>query len=171
MHFQFRKVASVEGPVEFHEALDVHHVARDRKDITRMSPLQADLQVQYLGEGEVYVQGRLSAELDMTCSRCLKPLKKQIGIEFEERFKYSENADDAQNEEDDIRYMKEDDVDLVPFIEEALLLNLPFAAICKDDCKGLCPTCGTDLNEHECGCNREIIDPRLAALGDFFKQQ
>ncbi|GIP21372.1 MULTISPECIES: DUF177 domain-containing protein [Paenibacillus] len=170
MHFQFRKMASTDGPVELHEALDVRHVAKDRKDITRISPLQADLKAVYLGDNEVHVQGNLSTELDMTCSRCLKPLKKQIGIGFEERFKYSENAEDVQNEEDDIRYIAEDDVDLVPFIEEDLLLNLPFAAICKDDCKGLCPTCGTDLNERECGCDREVVDPRLAALKDFFKQ-
>ncbi|WP_433943439.1 YceD family protein [Paenibacillus sp. SN-8-1] len=171
MHFQFRKLASTEGPVEFHEALDVHHVTKGRKDITHVSPLQADLKVFSFGEGEADVKGRLSVDLDMTCSRCLKPLKKQVGIDFEERFKYSENTENVQDEEDDIRYVAEDDVNLVPFIEEALLLNLPFAAVCKDDCKGLCPTCGTDLNERDCGCDKEVIDPRLAALKDFFKQQ
>jgi uncharacterized protein len=76
----------------------------------------------------------------------------------------------AQEEDEDLQYVADDKVDLVPYVEETLLLHLPYAALCQESCKGLCPNCGTDLNEQECGCNTDVIDPRLAALGDFFKK-
>ncbi|MBP2001167.1 uncharacterized protein J2Z69_002210 [Paenibacillus shirakamiensis] len=170
MHFQFRKIAAAEGPVAIHKALDVTNVVRDRNDITHISPLTADLQLMFNSEGIVDVTGNLSVELDMTCSRCLKPLKKQIRTYFHESFKHLPKGEEVQDEENDIINVADDNVDLVPYVEQALLLNLPFAAVCKDDCKGLCSTCGADLNEQECGCDREVIDPRLAALKDFFKE-
>lgn len=169
----FRQVASSETPVKFQTALDVSHVIKGRKDITGIEPLQVDLAAKS-SDGEVIeVQGTLSTELDMTCSRCLKPLKHAVTAEFTERFKQSDDPEtdmQAQDEDDDLEYVTGEKIDLVPYIEETLLLNLPFAAVCKDTCKGLCPICGADRNERECGCNTDKIDPRLAALGDFFKK-
>lgn len=72
-------------------------------------------------------------------------------------------------EDDDIIYVDEDQFDLKLYAEEAFLLNLPFIPLCSDTCKGLCPTCGHELNEGDCGCDNEVIDPRLAGLKDFFK--
>lgn len=171
MNFIFRQVASSDVPMELHQALDVSSLVKGRKDITGIGSLQADLQVKPAEGGIVDVSGTLSVELDMSCSRCLKPLKRKVDIEFEESFKHSDNPEaNLQNEEEELRYVTEDRVDLTPYIEESFLLNLPFVTVCKDSCKGLCPNCGIDLNERECDCNKDRIDPRLAALSDFFKQ-
>lgn len=172
MNFKFRQMASHDGPKQLQKALDMSHVVKERKDIHGISPLECDLTAVYVEGNVVEVTGTLSAHLDMSCSRCLKPLKRKVDIEFEETFKRIDTPDEeGQNEEeDDIRFIAEDQVDLIPYIEEALLLNLPYTAVCKDDCKGLCPSCGTDLNERDCDCEKDRIDPRLAALGDFFKK-
>lgn len=173
MFIQLRQVASSEAPVEIHQAVDVSRVVKGRKDITGISPLQVDLQAEASGGGVVLVKGKLAAELNMTCSRCLKPLKRGVQAEFAESFKQSDDPEtdmQTQDEDEDLQYVAEDKVDLVPYVEETLLLNLPFAAVCGESCKGLCPNCGADLNERECGCNTDVIDPRLAALGDFFKK-
>lgn len=171
MNFNFRQVATSEGPVKLHQALDVSSLVEERKDIIGMGPLQADLQAKPAEGGIVDVSGTLSVELDMSCSRCLKPLKREVDIEFEESFKHSDTpVTKLQDEEEELRYVTEDSVDLTPYIEESFVLNLPFVAVCSDSCKGLCANCGVDLNERECDCNKDRIDPRLAALSDFFKK-
>lgn len=173
MFINLRQAISSEAPVEIHQALDVSRVVEGRKDIIAISPLQADLLGEAPGGGIVEVKGMLRTELDMTCSRCLKPLKRDIQAEFAESFKQGEPPEmetQVQEENEDLYYVPGEKVDLGPYVEETLLLNLPFAAVCQESCKGLCSHCGADLNERECGCNRDVIDPRLAALGDFFKK-
>ena len=61
-------------------------------------------------------------------------------------------------------------LDLRPFLEEALLVFMPFAPLCDKDCKGLCQSCGENLNERTCDCKHEKIDPRFEALKDLFKE-
>lgn len=171
MILHFRQLASSEKPLEIHQELDVSRVIKGRKDITGAGPLKADLQAVSVMGGIVNVTGKLTGELDMSCSRCLKPLTHKVDIKFEESFKQSDHPEaESQGEDEDIQVVAEDQVNLVPYIEESFLLNLPFAALCKEDCKGLCPNCGTDRNERDCGCNTERIDPRLASLSDFFKE-
>ncbi|GIP46714.1 hypothetical protein J53TS2_03050 [Paenibacillus sp. J53TS2] len=174
MFINLRQVTSSEAPVKIHQTLDVSRVVKGRRDILAMSPLQVDLQAEPAGGDVVDVKGRLTAELDMTCSRCLKPLKQVVQAEFAESFKQGEAPEtdmQTQEEDEDLQYVADDKVDLVPYVEETLLLHLPYAALCQESCKGLCPNCGTVLNEQECGCNTDVIDPRLAALGDFFKNK
>jgi uncharacterized protein len=171
MIINLRQVSSSEAPVELHQTLDVSQVVQGRNDIKGISPLQVDLWAEPAGGDVIRVAGLLSAELDMSCSRCLRPLKHKVEVKFEEAFKQSnDESSELDEEEEDIVLVSGDRLDLKPYLEEALLLELPFSAVCKDTCRGLCPSCGTDLNERQCGCNTERIDPRLAALGDLFKK-
>ncbi len=171
MILHFRQLASSDKPLEIHQVLDVSRVIKGRKDIIGAKPLIVELQAAPAGGNVVNVTGTLRGELDMSCSRCLKPLSHKVDIKFEESFKQSDHPEaESQDEDEETQIVAEDKVDLTPYIEEAFLLNLPFAALCKEDCKGLCPNCGTDRNERDCGCNTERIDPRLASLSDFFKE-
>ncbi|MBU5673128.1 YceD family protein [Paenibacillus brevis] len=171
MILQLRQLASSDRPVDLHQELDISHVIKGRKDIAGAGPLKADLRAVSSEGGVVRVTGNLAGQLDMFCSRCLKPVSHKVDIPFEESFKQSDHSDsEPEDGEEEVTYVAEDQLNLVPYIEEALLLNLPYAVICSDDCKGLCPICGTDRNERDCGCNTERIDPRLASLGDFFKK-
>lgn len=169
MHFQFRKAASGEGPLVFHESLDVSKMVKGRKDILSISPLAADLRVYSSVEGLVNAEGKLTADLNVSCSRCLTPVNRKIEIDFKERFVHGQEPKDEEDMEDDVNYVPDENVDLVPYLEESLMLNLPMAVVCSADCKGLCPVCGVNRNEQECSCDTSVIDPRLAALKDFFK--
>jgi Predicted metal-binding, possibly nucleic acid-binding protein len=130
-------------------------------------PLRVDLAARGVGEGMVVVEGGLAIEVTMPCSRCLKPVRVSVDVPFREHFKVSQ---EPQTEEEADRFIavKDNDVDLTPYVEEAVQLELPLVPLCAEDCKGLCPECGTDLNEGECGCDRTPVDPRLAALKDLF---
>jgi uncharacterized protein len=57
-----------------------------------------------------------------------------------------------------------DNVDLEPVVREAVMLELPIAPVCREDCKGLCPTCGVNRNDTSCNCDNEVKDPRWSAL-------
>lgn len=170
MKFHFRKIANADGPVHFHEKVDVTAAVKGRKDILDVSPLLADLDALPTDTDTVTVEGKLSGDADMLCARCLNVVKTHMDIPFAETFKWGkEPAEPGEDEEDDKIYVAEEAVDLKPFVEESYQLHLPLSVLCADDCKGLCPTCGHNLNEGSCNCDNTVIDPRLAGLKDFFK--
>lgn len=170
MQFQFRKMAALEGPLHIHDSVDVSRVVADRPDILSSSPLTVDLKAIYVDGDTVDVAGTVTGQLQMACSRCLKPINEQLDIEFHEQFKLVKGQNEPEDEEDYTIYVDQDVVELTPIIEEAFLLHLPLAPVCDSDCKGLCQKCGTDLNENTCSCDTEVIDPRLAGLKDFFNK-
>lgn len=171
MKFNVQETLSKGSATTFNEQLDVSGLFKGRSDVISAGPLHVSLRVSG-GEGVINVEGELSIELVMACSRCLNDVPEQIVIPISETFKpvtAKEEADEAEDD-DDVIPIDTDQVDLKPLAEEVLLLSLPFAPLCDDDCKGLCPNCGQNLNERQCGCNTDKIDPRFAALKDLFKE-
>lgn len=153
----------------FAEVMEVGELIAGRRDVLSAGPLSIDLKA-YGEEGVAVVEGMLAIDLSMSCSRCLNPTKEHLEIPFLERFATASDKDEEDGEEDeDVNAVQDDKVDLLPYVEQALLLSLPYAPLCSEGCKGLCQECGADLNARECGCSREVIDPRLAGLKDFFK--
>ena len=71
--------------------------------------------------------------------------------------------------EDDIEFSG-DEIDISDVVRETILLAQPLNNICSPECRGLCLKCGANLNETDCNCDRHVMDPRLAALQDFFKK-
>ena len=63
------------------------------------------------------------------------------------------------------------ELDIVEFVKICVLMNMPSKILCREDCKGLCPKCGANLNIAECGCDRAVLDPRMSIIRDLFRQQ
>ena len=162
MEFRVMEVASKGVEKSFHEELDLNELLSERKDVLSAGKLRADLDVRPY-DGTAQVAGTLTVDLSMSCSRCLEPVKEHLSISIEERFAHVSMVKEESADEDLI-VVKEDKVDLRPYVEGTLLIYLPLAPLCADDCRGLCPSCGTNLNEQSCGCSRTDIDPRLEAL-------
>lgn len=102
------------------------------------------------------------------CARCLKPLETDFSIEFTEMLK---NADEEMSDGDAVVVFEGHTVELSDVIRSNILVNLSTKYLCSEDCKGLCPTCGTDLNEACCNCEKEYIDPRLEGLKKLLENQ
>ena len=111
------------------------------------------------------LEAAMSAQVRRTCGRCLKEFTAVTKAEVLEKF-YPASA---ENIEKDAFVYDSDVVDITAPLRESLLLAEPISALCKDDCRGLCPVCGNDLNDGDCGCDRCSVDPRLAALKQFIK--
>lgn len=107
----------------------------------------------------------LTAEVQRMCGRCLKEFSAETRAEVLEKF-YPQDTD---NLERDAFVYDSDVIDITEPLRESLLLAEPIQALCKEDCRGLCPICGADLNDGDCGCDRVTVDPRLAALKQFIK--
>jgi uncharacterized protein len=113
--------------------------------------------------------GRVATTLEQSCSRCLEPFQQTVDSAFDVRYlPQSENVghEEREVEEDDLSdaFYRDDQIDLRQLMEEQFYLALPMKPLCRDDCKGLCPNCGTNLNETTCKCEVRWEDPRLAGL-------
>ncbi|SEF56639.1 DUF177 domain-containing protein [Paenibacillus sp. UNC499MF] len=169
MWIQLKEIMAKGQPVAIRESLNGEALLKGRKDILSAGPIVTDLEAKPASD-VVEVTGRVSVELEFGCSRCLTPFKQTLNIPFREIFtsKPEVEAQASEDENEIIHLVREDKVELNPYIEENIQLELPLAPVCREDCKGLCPECGTNRNERECGCKNERIDPRLAGLADFF---
>jgi uncharacterized protein len=113
---------------------------------------------------KVLVQAKFSVPLEGNCRRCLKPLKLDEKVDFTREYVPEPTTDAAPADETDEEIYQGKEIDLLPALREQILLSIPPSPLCSDTCKGLCPNCGKDLNEGECGCDRTVADPRWAAL-------
>ena len=106
------------------------------------------------------------------CYRCGEDVTTPLNCEFVESFtNLEEKADEeAEKEEEMIHFFEGDVIDLLPYVEQAIFLNTPMKTLCREDCKGLCPECGINLNENECSCDKSPIDPRFAVLADLLNK-
>ncbi|GIQ68687.1 DUF177 domain-containing protein [Xylanibacillus composti] len=166
---QMRDLLRVNKPVEIDAQLELKDASKMRQEILQVSPLQVKLQASG-SQGIATVEGEGAAELEVQCSRCLDTYKSELRFPILERFRQPTSESEASEEDEDIHELESDQIDLRPYVEEAFWLALPFVYVCREDCQGLCQVCGTNRNERDCGCSQDRIDPRLAALQDFFKE-
>lgn len=116
--------------------------------------------------------GSTETTLEVPCSRCLEPLTLPVHASFDLRYQpHSTNVgnDEEEIEEDDLTtaFYQNDEIDLGQLMREQFYLALPMKPLCSENCKGLCPVCGTNLNTGNCDCKRDWEDPRLAALKEI----
>ena len=113
--------------------------------------------------------GTVKTTLELPCSRCVEPFLLPVENAFDLRYQpHAVNTGESEREieEDDLTtaFYEDDQIDLRELMREQFYLALPMKPLCRDDCKGLCVVCGTNLNRGTCDCKREWEDPRLAVL-------
>ncbi|MBM7564569.1 YceD family protein [Paenibacillus sacheonensis] len=166
MEIHVRELAAKGTKTTFKSSLNTDWLKQVRKDVLNASPMEVNMTA-WGEDGVAHVEGELTIDVELSCSRCLEPTSEHVVLPFHERFKNAAEVDGSEPE--DTIPVDEDKLELEPMLEEMLMLELPFVPLCSEDCKGLCHTCGSNLNEQSCGCSNERIDPRLAALKDLFK--
>ncbi len=121
---------------------------------------------------DIRLQGSYSGEFEVACARCLTPVRKKLGGRFDLLYRPL-GADQGASEhsitasETEIGYYQESGLTLEDVLREQVLLSLPARTLCREDCKGLCPRCGRDLNTETCTCDPAPADPRWSALSDL----
>jgi uncharacterized protein len=112
--------------------------------------------------------GTVSTVLELACSRCLEAFQMPVDASFDLRYlPQSQNTgDEREIEEDDLTdaFYRDEVIDLGQLMDEQFYLALPMKPLCREACRGLCPNCGTNLNDASCECQVRWEDPRLAGL-------
>lgn len=127
-------------------------------DLT-LTPLTGALVASRTTQG-IYIKGEFDSHLEVDCIRCLEPFALPIVIEIDEHYYHPPHlAPEGEFFIDDTGI-----VDLAPLMREMALLAQPINPICRDACQGLCMECGQNLNERDCGCTDDDLDPRLSLL-------
>lgn len=158
--------------------LDVHELDRragTMKRVHKEVPAPVDLGIQMIGVPEgsdidldlrleavvegVLVSGTAAVELQGQCTRCLEPITYNDTFELQELYYYP-----GRDAEEEALFVVDDLIDLDPALRDAIVLELPFAPLCRQDCLGLCPECGAQLNADPDHSHGDQVDPRWADL-------
>ena len=157
-----RKRAGTRRPVQLAGPLAGLKVSGS--EVPDHAPVEADLLLEGLQGEAILATGTVSSRWEGACRRCLGPASGRLDVEVRELF-------EAASDEEETYPLSGDRVDLEPLVRDAVLLELPQAPLCMEECKGLCPTCGINRNEGTCTCEPPPRDPRWAALDELKEQR
>ncbi len=141
-----------------------------------IAPLKAALRAQQIGH-MVEFEGNIATVIRLDCGRCLQSFKMPIESNF--ALTYSKRAPDPENSgsnQEELELTAEDmglihyqgeEINLKHEIQEQVVLAFPLRPLCRPDCRGLCPTCGADLNAAKCDCDRSPSGGKFDALKDL----
>ena len=133
-------------------------------DVVPSAPVHVKGRLSSAGPGRFYWHGTIEGDVDLPCRRCLGDASGHVSEEAHLIFAEA-GTEDLQDDPD--VYLLDDrkpELDLRPALREQWLLHVPGFALCREDCQGLCPTCGADLNVESCGCASSAADPRWEGL-------
>jgi uncharacterized protein len=157
-----------EGAESFPSLLELGHSG----ECVFLAPLVVNLRIQRIGQ-LFEADGHFETRVRLNCSRCLADFEAPLAADFILSFsrEQPETTDPSPHaeielgaEEIGLILFQGEEIDLRDPVQEEVLMALPMRALCRPDCKGLCPQCGADLNQRDCGCERKIINPKFAVL-------
>jgi uncharacterized protein len=150
------------------------------QELDRTAPAPADWRVELIGvpvgadvrlrlrlesvmEG-VLVSGEFDVPVTGSCARCLEPIEDALHLDVQELYAYEGSTTEATSEEEEVRRIEGDFLDLEPLARDTVVLALPLAPVCSDDCAGLCVDCGQRLDDLPADHAHEVVDARWADL-------
>jgi uncharacterized protein len=129
-------------------------------------PVKVDLLVSKSGD-QLICRGKVNTSVRLECSRCLSVYDEPLISSLDFVVDFGESAQEYRSEEEDNYFVADpssDSFQIDNLVRETIILALPLKPLCSEDCKGLCPICGTDLNTSQCCCVKEETDPRWEKL-------
>lgn len=132
-------------------------------DVRPAEPIKVEGRLSQAGASRFYFSGRVHGKTDVPCRRCLKEV--EVFVDEDAHFIFSSEGEDAADDPDVYPFDPlAVTLDLRPAVRETWLLAAPAYALCREDCKGLCPNCGTDWNNGACDCVPVATESRWDAL-------
>ncbi|MQA31389.1 MAG: hypothetical protein GEU82_16410 [Luteitalea sp.] len=143
-------------------------------DFKIVAPVELGFDI-YKDKDQYRLVGKVATSLELNCSRCLEPFVAATETAFDLRYQRHTpvtNPVEREVEEDDLTtaFYENEEIDLGQLMHEQFYLALPMKPLCEEACKGLCSTCGTNLNRGGCQCHPRWNDPRLAVLEALKKE-
>jgi len=157
-----------QGLNHFARTFQPDEVAQDADAYRIVEPVRVDVEI-HKDKERFRLAGTVRTRLELACGRCLEPFALPIDSAFDLRYLPVDtegSGDDREVSEDDLdaSVYHDEQIDLDELLREQFYLTLPMKPLCRDDCAGLCPQCGTNRNTGTCACVPHWEDPRLAPL-------
>jgi uncharacterized protein len=156
------KVAQISAPIELerfeHQGVSYEFVHKEPVNLT----------ITNLGNRIVLIEGGTNISLTLFCSRCLKEIIYPMDIEFQKEVDFNLSEEERAEGLDETNYIIGYNLDVDTLIYDEILIDFPMKLLCREDCKGLCKKCGTNLNENTCDCDTTVLDPRMSVIRDIF---
>lgn len=171
MLIELTKVLEQDGKTILQEAhLEAEHIKVSGLEykIRELEPVK--LEITNMGKKLISIKGTAKAEAAIPCDRCLKDVRHVFSLSFEREVDMKLSEDERKLSEEEYNFIEDTNLNTDTLVQNELLINWPVRTLCKEDCKGICSCCGADLNHGECGCDREVLDPRMAAFSDIFSK-
>lgn len=128
-----------------------------------------ELAIRNLGNKKVSLEGNTSISLKLFCDRCLKEMTFPMDINIDKEIDFNLLEDEGSDEQDDMSYIIRYDLDVDILVYNEIIVSFPMKALCDENCKGMCKSCGTNLNVKTCDCDKTVYDPRMSVIQDIFK--
>lgn len=135
--------------------------------VAKGAEVELDVLAESVMEG-VLISGTATTEYTGDCARCLDPVRDELRVDITELFAYPDSTTEETTDDDEVFRLVDDLIDLEPIVRDAVVLALPHAPLCSEDCRGLCVDCGRKWAELEPNHVHERLDPRWAALREKF---
>lgn len=157
---------------EFHFSESTEELEISVEGVKFPSPIEVDVTATLTGD-EIIFQGEAYTEVEIECSRCLEifDLLVETRLQFVVQMLDTPQELSSDNEDFEVIPKNQMMLDISQRVREGILLALPLKPLCSEDCKGLCPMCGINLNESECDCLPDKTDERWDALKKLFDNQ
>lgn len=172
------RLDQVDEPFDWQETLVLTAAEKNRPDLVEISEVECRGRVSSIVEGFL-LQADLSYEQTLRCVRCLSPVSDSVSTRLELLLQVGgseassgqppEEERQLEQEELGLLVVREPHIETQPMIVEQVQLGVPMKVLCKDDCAGLCVSCGGDLNDGPCGCE-QVVDSRWGALAGLKKE-
>ena len=141
---------------------NIPELSSDEGDTHLSSNINVDLLLTKVLK-EISVRGNIWFSIETPCARCLDTMDLILEPEVN-LILLPEYLPHEKDEDIDFETYKGDEIDLGGFLRELIAMSLPIKVLCVEECKGLCPNCGVNLNLEECSCKDNWVDPRFAVL-------
>ena len=122
------------------------------------------------GKKVVKIEAKGSIVLAIPCDKCLKDVPTEFEVDISEEIDMKASREDRIKDLDEINYVTGCSLDVEQLVHNEILIHWPLRVLCKENCRGICPKCGMNLNEGTCDCDQFVPDPRMAVISDIFSK-
>ncbi len=168
LKYEIKQILGQAGDeIDFSGSIDLDSVMIGERKVEFKAPVVADGVLRNVGHG-VLAEGRYRTTIVNECSRCLDKFDQELSGKIEELFVMDTSKQSDGDRE--VFPIINRTIDLEPAVYQTIVTEIPFKPLCKNDCAGICPTCGKNLNKETHDCQEEAIDIRMSKLKDMFKK-
>ena len=168
MQIQLSKISSMDGASQTMAVpFEMEEITLQSGSFPVVSKEEVVVNITNIGRHVLDIEGKTALTVAIPCDRCLKDVHRRLDLSFQLRLDMKLTDEDRIECLDESSYLTGMELDVDRLVFQEAVLNWPQKILCRQDCKGLCPSCGKDLNNGPCGCQEGPKDLRMAAFSDL----